>query len=69
MCVERRFKSVCASTQSDQSVSFLPEETLDLWLPTECPFKDSDQIAQADLSLRWAHMSTFTFCGTAAQLK
>ena len=35
MCVQRRFKSVCASTQSDQSRSFPSEETLDHWLPIE----------------------------------
>ena len=27
MCVQRRIKSVCPSTQSDQSLSFPPEET------------------------------------------
>ena len=30
-----RFKSVCSSAQSDQSHSFLSEETLDPWLPIE----------------------------------
>ena len=35
MCVQRRFKSVCASAQSDQSLSFTPEETLGPWLPIE----------------------------------
>ena len=29
--------------QSDQSLSFLPDETLDPWLPTERPWEDSDQ--------------------------
>ena len=29
MCVQLRFKSVCTSTQSDQFLSFTPEETLD----------------------------------------
>ena len=35
-CVQYRFKSVCATAQSDQSLSFLPEETLDPWLPIQC---------------------------------
>ena len=30
MCVQRRFKSVCQTAQSDQCLSFLHEETLDL---------------------------------------
>ena len=39
MCVQRRFKSVCTSTQSDRSPNFPPEETLDPWIPIECPSK------------------------------
>ena len=39
MCIQPRFKSVCASTQSDQSLSFLSDEMMDPWLPIE----DSDQ--------------------------
>ena len=39
MYVQRRFKSVCTSPQSDQSLSFPPEEMLDPSLPTECPSK------------------------------
>ena len=31
MCVYRSFKSVCAFAQSDQSLSFPPEETLNPW--------------------------------------
>ena len=30
MCLRRRFRSVCTSAQSDQSLSFLSEETLNL---------------------------------------
>ena len=37
MCGQRKFKSVCASTQSDQSLNFTHEETLDTWLPIERP--------------------------------
>ena len=33
MCVQRRFKSACASTQSDQSFSFPPVDTLNPWVP------------------------------------
>ena len=39
ICVLRRFKSACASAQSDQSLSFSPEEKLDPWLPIERPIK------------------------------
>ena len=49
MCVQGRFKSVCASTKS--------EETLDPLLPIEHLSN-----AQADQSHQWAHMSTCTFC-------
>ena len=37
MLVQLRFKSVYAFGQSDQSLSCPPEETLDPWLPIECP--------------------------------
>ena len=33
MCGQRRFRSICASAKSDQSLSFPSKETLDLWLP------------------------------------
>ena len=36
MSVQQRCKSVWALAQSDQSVSFSPEETFNLWLPIEC---------------------------------
>ena len=48
--VQQRFKSVCQSTQSDQILSFLPEEMLDHRLPIECHSK-TDQTAEADPSL------------------
>ena len=35
MCLQQRFKPVCASTQSNQGLSFLTEETLnpqDYWM-------------------------------------
>ena len=35
LCIQQRFKSVCSCAQSDQSLSFPPEETLDTWLPIE----------------------------------
>ena len=35
MSVRRNFKYICASAQSDQSLSFPPEETLVPWLPIE----------------------------------
>ena len=45
MCIQRRYKSVCASAQSDLSLNFLPEEMLDPWLPIEGPLK-TDQTVQ-----------------------
>ena len=36
---EQRFKSACASAQSDQRLSLQPIETLDPWLPIERPSK------------------------------
>ena len=46
MCVQQRFKSVCASVQSDQSLSFIPEETLDPWVTIDCPSKTQKQTVQ-----------------------
>ena len=40
MCLQQRLKSVFASLQFDHSLSFPPGETLDPWLPIECPSKD-----------------------------
>ena len=60
--VQRRFKSVCKSAQSDQSLSFPPEEMLNPQLPIDLP---SD--AQADLSLRCVHMPTRTLHWTPTQ--
>ena len=61
-----RLELLCASPQSDQSFSFLPEETGPL-ATHKGPIKESDQIAdvQADLSLRWVHMPTYIFCWTS----
>ena len=39
MCVQRRFETVCASTQSSQSPSFPHGETMDPWLHIEGPSK------------------------------
>ena len=46
MWVQGRFKSVWTTTQSDQSLSFLPEEMLDPCLPIERPLKTSNQTLQ-----------------------
>ena len=35
ICIQGRFKSVCATLPSDQSLSFPPEETLNPWLAIE----------------------------------
>ena len=44
MCVQQRFKSVYASTRSDQSLSFVPKKTLDPWLPIECLLKTDQTV-------------------------
>ena len=49
MCIQRRFKVACTSAQSDQSLRFLPEETLDPWLPTEC-------LSKADLTAQMCRL-------------
>ena len=46
MCVQRRLKSVSVSAQSDQSISFPPEETLDPWIPIEHPLKTQISLRQ-----------------------
>ena len=35
MCGQRRLKSVCAATQSDQNFNFTPEKVLDPLVPIE----------------------------------
>ena len=63
-CVQQQFYSVYASAQSDQSHSFLTEERLGPWLPTERPSMTLIRLhicadctyAQSDQSLRWEHM-------------
>ena len=62
MCVQQRFLSVCTATQSDQSLSFTPEEMLDA---CRAPIEDTDQ---TDLSLQWVHQPTCTFCWTPDQI-
>ena len=66
MCIQRIFKSDCASAQSDQSLSFPLEETLDPLLPINAHRRHWSgwADAQADLSLRWALVPIFTFCWT-----
>ena len=46
MCIQRRFESTCASTQSDQSLSLPSEEMLD-----RVPIEDADQTARANFDL------------------
>ena len=56
MCAQWRLKSAWASTQSDQSIHSLHEETLHPWLSEMCQAN-----AQADLNLRWAQMLEGSF--------
>ena len=68
------------SAQSDQSLCFPPGETLDHWLPIECPWEslikwcrgaadDDCAEAQADLSLECGPMLTCTLCRILAYIK
>ena len=50
-----RCKSVCATVQSDQSLSFPSELAIH-----RAHIKDSD--AQGNLSLRWAHITASNLC-------
>ena len=61
MCAQGRFESVCAFAQSDLSLSFQPEETLDPWLPNWAPIKDSDKTA-------WKRRLIIVFVGGTCQL-
>ena len=53
MCLQQRFKSVCTSAQSDQSLSFLPEEKLPLDYPTNTTFMQSDLVLVFYLKKCW----------------
>ena len=48
MCIQRKFKSVCASTQANQSLPFQHEETLNPWLSIECPSKTLIRLRECD---------------------
>ena len=73
-CAKRSLKSACASAQSGQSslcAQWVVNDPSFLYADSE----DSDQTgrsdwadAQADLSLRWAHMSFGWFCHEAAKM-
>ena len=67
MCAQGRLKSACASTQSDQSLRCPHDETLHSWISKMRPVKILICAnAQADLYLRWTHMSEGTFSGFVA---
>ena len=57
-------------TQSDQSLSFPPEETLDPWLPIECPLKTRIRLCRFDgrtcqLVLLAGHRLNYDFITTS----
>ena len=60
LCTQRRLRPAWASAQSDQSLCCSHKEALGPRLPTELTAKTAD--AQADLSLRWVHMSFCWIC-------
>ena len=67
LCAQRRLCSALASAQSDQSslcAQWVAKVPRLLHLESE----DSDQVAQVDLSLRWATMSFCWFCHEAAHI-
>ena len=63
-----RFKSGCASPQSDQSLRSPHEETLHPLLSKILPVKIQIRFAQSDLNLRWVHISEGTFSSIAAHM-
>ena len=70
MGAQQRLKSAFGSAQSDKSPRFLHKKTLRPRLSKNAPSEDSKHCAntQADLNLRWAHMSEGTFSDAAAQI-
>ena len=71
LCAQLRLRSAWASAQFDQSLRCPHEETLDPQLPIEHKVKTLIRRAdaQADLSLRWAHMSFCWFYRAAAHIR
>ena len=59
VCVQQHLKSVSTSAQSDQSLSFPPEEALGTRLLTERPIEDSDQTARMRRLIRVFDERTF----------
>ena len=68
--VQRRLKLACAFSRSDQSLRCPHEETFILGYPkcAQWRFWSDCANAQADLNLRWAHMSEGTFSGVEVPL-
>ena len=69
LCAQRRLRSAWASTQSDQSLLSTWRKLGSLathWAHSE-DWSDWTDV-QADLSLRWAHISFCLFCHEAAHL-
>ena len=69
LCAQQRLRSAWASAQSDQSVRCQHEESFG----TSSYFKLSKDWSdwvddQADLSLRWAHLSFCWFCHEEAHM-
>ena len=69
MCAQRRLRSAWASAQSDQSSLCARWVAKDLrFLHADSEDSDHSANAQADLSLRWAHMIFCWFCHEVAQM-
>ena len=67
MCIQQRFKSVCTPAQSDQSLSFPPEETLKPWLPIGRPSKTQISLHRCtgwSESSMSAHANLYLLLGT-----
>ena len=64
MSSQRRLRSACTSTQSDNSLHCPYKHTLVPWLPMERLARHwSDGAdAQDNLSLLWGHIPSWTFC-------
>ena len=66
LCAQRRLRSAWASAQSDQSSLCVAKDPS--FLHVDCEDCEDWTDAQADLSLRWAHMPFCWFCREAAHM-
>ena len=69
MCIQRIFKWVCTTAQSDQCLSFPVWRNVSSWLPVECPLMTLIRLhgcAGGSESLIGAHASLYLLLDTAS---